>query len=87
MKISKTGVDLLKLLKALEKDLIAQALSMTRGDKAKAAKLLHIKRTTLVEKSRKFGFIGEKINHTEAREFTFGQVTKYLDREQFLWPL
>lgn len=49
------GLDLKEYLANLEKDLIEQALTDSRGVVARAANRLHIRRTTLVEKIRKYG--------------------------------
>ena len=49
------GVDLKEHLELIEKSLIEQALSRNSGVVARAAETLHIRRTTLVEKMRKFG--------------------------------
>ncbi len=48
-----TGVDLPTLIEQMERDLIGRALSRTGGNKAAAAGLLNLKRTTLVEKLRR----------------------------------
>ena len=48
------GVDLHGMVEQIERDLIARALSRTGGNKAAAASLLNIKRTTLVEKLKRF---------------------------------
>jgi DNA-binding NtrC family response regulator len=47
------GVDLASMVEQIERDLIARALSRTGGNKAAAATLLRIKRTTLVEKLKR----------------------------------
>jgi sigma-54 specific flagellar transcriptional regulator A len=44
------------LVKALEISLITEALEKKNQNRAEAAKYLGIKRTTLVEKMRRFGF-------------------------------
>ncbi|MDP6651105.1 MAG: sigma-54 dependent transcriptional regulator [Gammaproteobacteria bacterium] len=49
-----TGLDLKEYLANLEKDLIAQALSDCGGVVARAADRLQLRRTTLVEKMRKY---------------------------------
>jgi nitrogen regulation protein NR(I) len=51
--IPESGVDLDALLHDLEKDYILRALRMTGGVKSKAANLLHLNRTTLIEKMKK----------------------------------
>jgi DNA-binding NtrC family response regulator len=51
--IPEAGVDLDALLHDLEKDYILKALRMTGGVKSKAANLLHLNRTTLIEKIKK----------------------------------
>lgn len=48
------GIDLKEYLAALELDLIRQALNESSGVVAHAAKLLNMRRTTLVEKLRKY---------------------------------
>ncbi|MGM0595173.1 MAG: sigma-54 dependent transcriptional regulator [Pseudomonadota bacterium] len=48
------GVDLKEYLSVLERDLIQQALEAADGVVAQAAKLLNLRRTTLVEKMRKY---------------------------------
>jgi transcriptional regulator with PAS, ATPase and Fis domain len=47
------GVDLPGMVEQIERDLIGRALSRTGGNKAAAATLLNIKRTTLVEKLKR----------------------------------
>ena len=47
------GLDLNRVLAELEKTLIYQSLDRTAGNKGKAARLLALKRTTLVEKLRR----------------------------------
>jgi two-component system, NtrC family, response regulator AtoC len=49
------GLDMPSYLAAIEKDLIQRALDRTRGNRNRAADLLGIKRTTLVEKLRRLG--------------------------------
>ncbi len=49
------GLDLKDYLTNLEKNLIKQALDDSNGVVARAAERLHIRRTTLVEKMRKYG--------------------------------
>ncbi len=49
------GIDLKDYLTSLEKDLIEQALSDTNSVVARAAVKLNVRRTTLVEKMRKYG--------------------------------
>jgi transcriptional regulator with PAS, ATPase and Fis domain len=48
-----TGVDLPTIVEQIERELIGQALSRTGGNKAAAAGLLNLKRTTLVEKLKR----------------------------------
>jgi DNA-binding NtrC family response regulator len=50
-----SGVDLPAYLASIEKDLIHRALDRTSGNRNKAADLLRIKRTTLVEKLKRLG--------------------------------
>ncbi len=59
------GLDLKEYLAKLEKDLIEQALDDSSGVVARAADRLHIRRTTLVEKMRKFN-LQKKQNDEDA---------------------
>jgi two-component system response regulator AtoC len=49
------GIDMPAYLSAIERDLIQRALTRTGGNRNRAAELLRIKRTTLVEKLRRLG--------------------------------
>jgi transcriptional regulator with PAS, ATPase and Fis domain len=49
------GLDLPAYLGAIERDLIQRCLDRTGGNRNRAAELLRIKRTTLVEKLKRFG--------------------------------
>jgi sigma-54 specific flagellar transcriptional regulator A len=53
------GIDLREHLYRIERDLIHQALSRSGGTVAHAARLLGLRRTTLVEKLRKFEMLNE----------------------------
>jgi sigma-54 specific flagellar transcriptional regulator A len=53
------GLDLRDHLLTIERQLIEQALQRSRGTVAKAARLLNLRRTTLVEKMRKLGMGGD----------------------------
>lgn len=59
--IPEDGLDLNKIVRNIEEDLIMQALSKTNWNKNKAAKLLKLNRTTLVEKLRKKGLIKSRV--------------------------
>ncbi len=54
------GLDLREHLGNLEKDLIRQALDAANGTVAGAARLLNLRRTTLVEKLRKYGMTADR---------------------------
>jgi DNA-binding NtrC family response regulator len=49
------GIDLPAYLTSIERDLIHRALERTQNNRNKAADLLHLKRTTLVEKLKRMG--------------------------------
>jgi DNA-binding NtrC family response regulator len=49
------GVDLDAEMRDVERTLLRQALDRTKGNRRQAADLLRIKRTTLVEKLKRFG--------------------------------
>ncbi|MBI5409249.1 MAG: sigma-54-dependent Fis family transcriptional regulator [Nitrospirae bacterium] len=51
--LSSEGVDLNVMLDEIENNMIVQALEMSRGVKSKAASLLGLNRTTLIEKMKK----------------------------------
>ncbi len=53
IKLSDAGIDLKEVIEKLETDIILQALEKTGGVKDKAAKLLKMKRTTLIEKLKR----------------------------------
>ena len=55
MQIPETGVSLKGLVDDFETELIQKALTKTGGNKNKAAALLRVNRTTLVEKIKKKG--------------------------------
>ncbi|MBV1930780.1 MAG: sigma-54 dependent transcriptional regulator [Porticoccaceae bacterium] len=52
--LSESGIDLKQYLRDIEVGLINEALEMSNGIVSKAAKLLNLQRTTLVEKIRKY---------------------------------
>ncbi len=53
--VTEQGVDLVKTVNEIERKMICDALSLTKGVKAKAAAMLGLNRTTLVEKMRRLG--------------------------------
>lgn len=57
-KVTERGVDLTKTINEIEKQMITEALSLTKGVKAQAAAMLKLNRTTLVEKMRRLGIDG-----------------------------
>ena len=52
-RLTESGVDLPALVLDFERQLIDQALARTEGNRGAAARLLGLKRTTLVEKLRR----------------------------------
>jgi len=52
------GVDLPALIARIERDLIGRALTRTDGNRADAARMLGLKRTTLVEKLKRIPELG-----------------------------
>ncbi len=56
------GIDLKDYMNSLESTLIQQALDDSRGVVARAAERLHIRRTTLVEKMRKYGLSRDQVS-------------------------
>jgi DNA-binding NtrC family response regulator len=57
-KLPDSGLDLVETISRIERDLISQALKSSEGVKAKAAALLGINRTTLVEKIKRLKMEG-----------------------------
>jgi nitrogen regulation protein NR(I) len=55
MEIGETGIDLDELVTGIERDLIRKALERAGGVRSKAARLLGLNRTTLLEKIKKMG--------------------------------
>jgi sigma-54 specific flagellar transcriptional regulator A len=53
------GLDLEAFISHVERELIERSLERTGGNKGRAAKLLKLKRTTLVEKLKRFGRVVE----------------------------
>lgn len=51
------GLDIKTVLSDIEDSLILQALSRTKGNKNRASRLLHMNRTTLIEKMKKKGIL------------------------------
>jgi DNA-binding NtrC family response regulator len=62
------GIDLRAMLEDLETSMLRQALARTRGNKNRAAALLRLNRTTLVEKLKKRG-LGQSDEHDEVEDF------------------
>jgi two-component system, NtrC family, response regulator AtoC len=54
-RVAVQGVDLVKTVNTIERKMIADALALSNGVKAKAAVMLNLNRTTLVEKMRRLG--------------------------------
>ncbi len=55
LKLTELGLDMVASISEIERSLIQQALTLSGGVKARAAALLGINRTTLVEKMRRMG--------------------------------
>ena len=54
-RVTAEGIDLVQTVTAIEKKMIQDALALSGGVKARAAAMLHLNRTTLVEKMRRLG--------------------------------
>ncbi|HSR70137.1 MAG TPA: sigma-54 dependent transcriptional regulator [Acidobacteriota bacterium] len=57
LQLPNEGINLNQVVSELEKNLICQSLKRTQGNKGKAARLLNLKRTTLVEKLRRMNLL------------------------------
>jgi DNA-binding NtrC family response regulator len=53
--VTEQGVDLMKTVNNVERKMILEALALSKGIKARAATMLNLNRTTLVEKMRRLG--------------------------------
>jgi DNA-binding NtrC family response regulator len=54
-KVTERGVDLTRAINEIERQMITEALALSKGVKAQAAAMLKLNRTTLVEKMRRLG--------------------------------
>jgi DNA-binding NtrC family response regulator len=54
-RVTERGVDLTRTINEIEKQMITEALALSKGVKAQAAAMLKLNRTTLVEKMRRLG--------------------------------
>lgn len=61
-KVTEQGIDLVHTVNEIEKKMICDALSLCNGVKAKAAAMLKINRTTLVEKMRRLRIDGSQFH-------------------------
>jgi DNA-binding NtrC family response regulator len=59
LRLPEEGIDLNQVVNEVERNLICQSLERTGGNKGKAARLLFLKRTTLVEKLRRMNLLQE----------------------------
>jgi two-component system, NtrC family, response regulator AtoC len=62
LELPEEGIDLNQVVSELEKALICQSLERAGGNKGKAARLLYLKRTTLVEKLRRMNLLEDSLN-------------------------
>lgn len=60
LEISDSGIDLNEAVSAMERNLIRKALEKTGGVRSRAAQLLGLNRTTLLEKMKKMGIEMQK---------------------------
>ena len=61
IEIPEEGINFQNVVTDMERELILQSLRRTNGNKKLAAKLLNLKRTTLIEKIKRIG-LGEQIS-------------------------
>ncbi len=57
-RVTEQGIDLVRVVNDIERKMIIESLAIARGVKARAAALLHLNRTTLVEKMKRLGMEG-----------------------------
>ena len=75
-RLPEQGVDLRAHLMVIERSLISQALQRSGGTVAHAARLLSLRRTTLVEKLRKLGMAGASPNTPESGRPVSGAASR-----------
>jgi DNA-binding NtrC family response regulator len=64
MELPEDGINLNQVVSEVEKNLIFQSLQRTNGNKGKAARLLELKRTTLVEKLRRMKLLEDSVGQS-----------------------
>jgi len=64
LELPEDGINLNEVVSEVEKNLIFQSLQRTNGNKGKAARLLELKRTTLVEKLRRMKLLEDSIGQS-----------------------
>ena len=57
-RVTEKGIDLVRVVNEMERKMIIESLAIANGVKARAAALLHLNRTTLVEKMKRLGMEG-----------------------------
>lgn len=57
LRLTSEGIDLNEAVSGIERDMILQSLEIASGNKSKAAELLHLKRTTFVEKMKRLNLV------------------------------
>ena len=76
--LTEEGIDMKAYLEGIEQELIEQALDTTNNVVARAAEKLQIRRTTLVEKMRKYGFSGNSMADMQSAEAEVGRLQQEL---------
>ncbi len=66
--VTSEGIDMNRVIAEMERELIIQAMALGRGVKARAAKLLKINRTTLVEKIKRLGIENDLYSGETSRD-------------------
>ena len=82
-RVVERGVDLVKTVSDIERKMITDALALSNGVKAKAAVLLKLNRTTLVEKMRRLGMYNNSQtllsgdNRVSPKQPSFAETIKF----------
>jgi transcriptional regulator with GAF, ATPase, and Fis domain len=82
--VSEQGLDFDAVVSDLERSLIEQALTLSSGNKARAADLLRIKRTTLLAKLKTLGLATAGAEPVETPLLKPGSLALVVDREEAL---
>ena len=81
------SLSLAETVEAYEKDLVLDALKTTRGNRVKAAKLLHSTERIITYKVKKYGIDGQRFRRSLSKTLMARGLARLCGRcPQGLWP-